>query len=93
MFGYASRPKTLIYLTVYGYQTRLTDKKHKLLCRVLLEHEGEPLLGKRGARIPDIIGEMKSVSKTVNQERISCRCGRNYAAEIEKTLQKPVVHT
>jgi len=71
----------------------LTHKKHKLLCKVWLECEGEPLLGKGGAEILKAINEVKSISKAAKRVGMSYRYVWNYLAKIERTLQEPVVHT
>ena len=71
----------------------LTHRKHKLLCKVWLEHEGKPLLGKGGAEILEAIGEAKSISKAAKKIGMSYRYVWNYLAKIEKTLQEPAVHT
>lgn len=70
-----------------------THKKHKLLCKVWLEYEGEPLLGKGGAQILEAIKEVKSISKAAKKVGMSYRYVWNYLAKIEKTLQEPVAHT
>ena len=71
----------------------LTHNRHKLLCKVWLEYEGEPLLGKGGAEILEAINEVKSISKAAKKVGMSYRYVWNYLAKIEKTLQEPVVHT
>lgn len=71
----------------------LTHKKHELLCKVWLEYEGEPLLGRGGAEILDAIKEVKSISKAASEVGMSYRYVWNYLAKIEKTLKEPVVHT
>jgi len=70
-----------------------THKKHKLLCKVWLEYEGEPLLGKGGAQILEALKEVKSITKAAEKVGMSYRYVWNYLAKIEKTLQEPVVHT
>jgi len=70
-----------------------THKKHKLLCKVWLEYGGEPLLGRGGAQILEAIKEVKSISKAAKKVGMSYRYVWNYLAQIEKTLQEPVVHT
>ena len=71
----------------------LTHKKHKLLCKVWLEYEGEPILGKGGVKILEAIKEVKSISKAAKKVKMSYRYVWGYIAKIEKTLQEPVVHT
>jgi len=70
-----------------------THDKHKLLCKLWLEYEGEPLIGKGGAQILEAIKEVKSISKAAEKVGMSYRYVWNYLAKIEKTLQEPVVQT
>ncbi|UCE57938.1 MAG: TOBE domain-containing protein [Candidatus Bathyarchaeota archaeon] len=67
--------------------------KHKLLCKVWLEYEGKPLLGKGGAQILEAVQEVKSISNAAKQVGMSYRYVWNYLAKIERTLQEPVVQT
>ena len=71
----------------------LTNNKHKPLCKVWLEYEGKPLLGKGGAQILEAIREVKSISKAAKKVGMSYRYVWNYLAKIEKTMQEPVVRT
>jgi molybdate transport system regulatory protein len=70
-----------------------THTRHKLLCKVWLEYEGEPLLGRGGAQILEAISEVQSISKAAEKVGMSYRYVWNYLAKIEKRLQEPVVHT
>jgi molybdate transport system regulatory protein len=71
----------------------LAHNKHKLLCKLWLEYEGKPLLGKGGAQILEAIKEVKSISKAAEKVGMSYRYVWNYLAKIEKTMQEPVVQT
>jgi molybdate transport system regulatory protein len=71
----------------------LTPKKHKLLCKVWLEYEGAPLLGKGGAEILEAINDVKSITRAARKVGMSYRYVWNYLAKIEKALQAPAVHT
>lgn len=71
----------------------LTHTKRKLLCKVWLEYQGQPLLGKGGAQILEAIDEAQSISKAAVKIGMSYRYVWNYLAKIEKALQEPVVHT
>jgi len=71
----------------------LTHNKHKLLCKVWLEYNGEPLIGKGGAEILETIKQVESISKTAKKAGMSYRYVWNYLAKIEKTLGEPVVKT
>jgi len=70
-----------------------THSKHKLLCKVWLEYEGKPLLGKGGAQILEAVQEVKSISNAAKKVGMSYRYVWNYLAKIERTLQEPVVQT
>ncbi len=74
-------------------KSMLTYNKHKLLCKVWLEHKGKPLLGKGGAQILEAIKEVNSISKAAKKVGMSYRYVWNYLAKIEKSLQEPVVQT
>jgi molybdate transport system regulatory protein len=74
-------------------KSMLTNNKHKLLCKVWLEHKGKPLLGKGGAQILEAIKEVNSISKAAKKVGMSYRYVWNYLAKIEKSLQEPVVET
>ncbi|UCE96812.1 MAG: TOBE domain-containing protein [Candidatus Bathyarchaeota archaeon] len=71
----------------------LTHKKHKLLCKVWLEYEGEPLIGKGGAEILEAINETKSITKAAKKVGMSYRYVWKYLAKIEKALHEPVLYT
>ena len=70
-----------------------THSKHKLLCKIWLECEGKPLLGKGGAQILEAVQEVKSISNAAKKVGMSYRYVWNYLAKIERTLQEPVVQT
>jgi molybdate transport system regulatory protein len=71
----------------------LTHEKRKPLCKVWIEYEGKPILGKGGAKILQAIKEEKSISKAAKKTGMSYRYVWNYLAKIEKTLKEPVVQT
>ena len=71
----------------------LAHEKHKLLCKVWLEFNGKPFLGKGGAQILEAIKDVKSITKAAKKVRMSYRYVWNYLAKIEKILQEPVVQT
>ena len=71
----------------------LSDKKHKVLCKIWLEYKGEPLLGKGGAEILETIKQVESISKSAKKAGMSYRYVWNYIAKIEKRLGEPVVKT
>jgi len=71
----------------------LTREKRRPSCKVWLEYEGEPLLGKGGAEILEAIKEENSISKAARKTGMSYRYVWNYLAKMEKALQGPVVQT
>jgi molybdate transport system regulatory protein len=70
-----------------------TDNKHKVLCKIWLEYEGEPLIGKGGAEILETIQQIESISKAAKKAGMSYRYVWNYLAKLEKRLGEPVVNT
>ncbi|UCC57870.1 MAG: LysR family transcriptional regulator [Candidatus Bathyarchaeum sp.] len=70
-----------------------TNNKNKLLFKLWLEHNGEPILGKGGAEILEAIKEVESISKAAKKVEMSYRYVWNYLARIERTLGMPVVKT
>ncbi|UCD97228.1 MAG: TOBE domain-containing protein [Candidatus Bathyarchaeota archaeon] len=71
----------------------LTHRNHSLLCKVWLEHEGKPVLGKGGAEILEAIKETKSITRAARKIGMSYKYVWNYLSNIEKTLQEPAVYT
>jgi molybdate transport system regulatory protein len=71
----------------------LTDNKHKVLCKLWLEYNGQPLIGKGGAEILETIKQVESISKAAKKAGMSYRYVWNYLAKLEKTLGEPVVKT
>jgi len=71
----------------------LTQSKHKLLFKLWLEYNGEPLIGKGGAEILETIKQVESISKAAKKTGMSYRYVWNYLAKLEKNLGEPVVKT
>ena len=71
----------------------LTNNKHKALCKLWLEYQGKPLIGKGGAEILKTIKQVESISRAAQQAEMSYRYVWNYLAKLEKTLGQPVVKT
>lgn len=71
----------------------LTHRKHKPLCKIWLEYEGTPVLGKGGAQILQFIKQEKSLSKAAEKLEMSYRYVWNYLAKMEKVVREPVVKT
>ena len=71
----------------------LTNKKHKLSCKVWIEHKGKPVIGKGGAEILEAIGKENSISKAAETLGMSYRYVWNYLQDIRKALEEPIVET
>jgi len=71
----------------------LTQNNHKLLFKLWLEYQGEPLIGKGGAEILQTIKEVESISKAAKKTGMSYRYVWNYLAKLERRLGEPVVKT
>ena len=71
----------------------LTNKKHKLSCKVWIEYKDKPLIGKGGAEILEAIGKENSLSKAAETLGMSYRYVWNYMQDIQKTLDEQIVET
>jgi molybdate transport system regulatory protein len=71
----------------------LTDKKHKLSCKVWIEYKGKPLIGKGGAEILETIDSENSISKASEILGMSYRYVWNYIQEIQRVMEEPIVET
>jgi molybdate transport system regulatory protein len=71
----------------------LTHKKHKPSCKVWIEHNGKPVLGKGGAEILRAIAKENSLSKAAETLGMSYRYLWNYIHKTQKVLQAPIVET
>lgn len=71
----------------------LTHREHKPSCKIWLEYQGTPILGRGGAQILQSIRQEKSLSKAAEKLEMSYRYVWNYLAKIEKVLKEPVVKT
>jgi molybdate transport system regulatory protein len=71
----------------------LTQKKHRPLFKIWLEHKGRPLLGKGGAEILGSIREEESISKAAQKLDMSYRYVWGYIQKMEKALGEPVLKT
>jgi molybdate transport system regulatory protein len=69
------------------------QKKHKPSCKVWIECDGKPVLGKGGAEILEGITTEKSLTKAANKLNMSYRYLWNYVQKIEKALSEPIVET
>jgi molybdate transport system regulatory protein len=71
----------------------LTNKKHKLSCKVWIQYKGKPLIGKGGAEILEAIEKENSISKAAETLGMSYRYVWNYLQDIQKTLDERIVET
>jgi molybdate transport system regulatory protein len=71
----------------------LTHKKHKPSCKVWIEYNGKPVLGKGGAEILKAIAKEQSISKAAAKLGMSYRYVWNYLQKIRKAIEAPVVET
>jgi len=70
-----------------------THKKHKPSCKVWIECDGKPVLGKGGAEILQSINNEKSLTKAAKNVSMSYRYVWNYIQKIEKAVGEPIVET
>ena len=71
----------------------LTHKKHKSSCKVWIEYNGKPVLGKGGAEILRAIAKENSLSKAAETLGMSYRYVWNYIQKIHRVLGERVVET
>jgi len=71
----------------------LTHKKHKPSCKIWIEYQGKPVLGKGGAQILEQMEREESISKTAEKLGMSYRYVWSYLQKIEKTLGEPITET
>jgi len=71
----------------------LTNKKHKPSCKVWIEYNGKPVLGKGGAEILKAIAKEQSISKAAEKLSMSYRYVWNYLQKIQKVVEASIVET
>jgi len=71
----------------------LTNKKHKLSCKVWIEYKDKPVIGKGGAEILETIDKENSITKAAESLGMSYRYVWNYLQEIKNALEEPIVDT
>jgi molybdate transport system regulatory protein len=71
----------------------LTKEKRKPSCKVWLQYEGEPLLGRGGAEILEAVREEGSISGAAKKVGMSYRYVWNYLSKMQKALHGSVVET
>jgi molybdate transport system regulatory protein len=71
----------------------VAHKKHKPSCKVWIECDSKPILGKGGAEILETIDTEKSLTKAAEKLSMSYRYIWNYIQKTEKTLGESIVKT
>jgi molybdate transport system regulatory protein len=71
----------------------LNHKKHRPSCKVWIECDGKPVIGKGGAEILQGISTEKSLTKAAEKVDMSYRYVWNYIQKIEKAVGEPIVET
>jgi molybdate transport system regulatory protein len=69
------------------------SKKHTPSCKVWIEIDGRPLLGKGGAEILEGVGSEKSLTKAAEKLGMSYRYVWNYIQKIERAIGESIVET
>lgn len=67
--------------------------RSKISCKIWLEYDGKPLIGKGGAEILEKIEECNSISRAARELNMSYRYLWSYIKRIEEILGEPVVKT
>jgi len=70
-----------------------TRKRLKVSCKIWIEYDGKPVLGKGGAKILEQIEKEESISKAAKKLDMSYRYVWSYLQKIEKTIGEPIVET
>jgi len=70
-----------------------TNKKIKPSCKIWIEYQGKPVLGKGGAQILEQIEKEESISKAAEKLGMSYRYVWSYIQRIEKILGEPIIET
>ncbi len=71
----------------------LPHNKHKPSCKVWIEYNGKPILGKGGAEILKAIATEQSIYKAAKKLDMSYRYVWNYLQKIQKAIEAPVLTT
>jgi len=71
----------------------ISNKNHKLSCKVWIEYKNKPLLGKGGAEILEAVDKEKSISNAASSIGMSYRYVWNYLQDIQETLEQRIVET
>jgi molybdate transport system regulatory protein len=78
---------------IHPLRIMFAQKKHKPSCKVWLECDGKPVLGKGGAEILKAIDTEESLTKAAKKVGMSYRYVWNYVQKIEKAVGEPIVET
>jgi molybdate transport system regulatory protein len=71
----------------------LTNKKHTLSCKVWIEYNNKPVIGKGGAEILEAIDKENSITKAAETLGMSYRYVWNYLQEIQNALGQQIIET
>jgi len=71
----------------------MTYNKSTPACKIWLEHEGKPVLGKGGAEILEAVKKERSISKAARDLGMSYRYVWNYLEGMHRILNEPVIKT
>jgi molybdate transport system regulatory protein len=71
----------------------MSANKHKLSCKIWLEHKGKPLIGKGGAEILEAVDQESSLSRAAEKLGMSYRYVWNYLREIQRAIGEEIVET
>ncbi len=69
------------------------QKKHKPSCKIWIEYQGKPVLGKGGAEILKELEKENSISRAAEKLGMSYRYVWNYIQKIQKSVGEPIVET
>jgi molybdate transport system regulatory protein len=70
----------------------MKDKRITPICKIWLEKDGKPFLGKGGAQILEAIKNEKSITKAAKKLGMSYRYVWNYVDRMNTVLSEPVVN-
>jgi molybdate transport system regulatory protein len=84
---------SFIWLFSHNHSGMLTNKQHKLSCKVWIQYKDTPVIGKGGAEILEAIDKENSISKAAENLGMSYRYVWNYIHEIQETLNQRIIET
>jgi molybdate transport system regulatory protein len=83
----------LIKFFTVTHNCMLPHNKRKPSCKVWIEYNGKPILGKGGAEILKAIATEQSIYKAAKKLDMSYRYVWNYLQKIQKAIEAPVLTT